>query len=306
MDTPDTSSNSLETEFRIFLSVDIIDSSLHKKVITSNEYGWYTQFKDFFSFFITNIRPSPETLQIWKFLGDEIVFTSKLDKYADVLTYTNDFQKALVTFNKENKNPMRCKGTIWLANFPVYNMRIKPISTVEFDYIGPSIDAGFRLSSFSSERKLVLSVDAAYSLHEALKNQRHDDPSEIKFSTHCEGAHCLKGVYNNELYPVFWIDNYPENHKHKTIDELTLHTEWETEKIITYCREYIKYRDSVCIPFFTKEDIESHKPKNYDDRLQKAEEAMKGVEEDTEEKDMDSTKSQEDVKGNKTAPNFIS
>lgn len=272
---PSLQVDSFTTEFILFLSVDIIDSSLHKKTIASEDYTCYKDFKYFFTFFTTHIASSADAIEVWKFLGDEIIFTSTLKSYNDILKYTQYFQKVLVTFNKDTSRKIKCKGTIWLANLPVYNMRIAPIPDKDPDYIGPSIDAGFRLSSFSDERKLVVSVDVVYAIHTTSDAQRHDDPKIPKFKTCYDGVSKLKGVYNNELYPIFWIDNYPENTKYDMLNSLPSDTVWESKNIIKACGNYIKQDNFMCIPFFNQEEEQQHKPSNYDKRRDNAVDAMK-------------------------------
>lgn len=289
----------LKTQFKIFFSVDIIGSSLHKYVKPSNNYIWYTQFKEFFSFFTTNFMK--DETKVWKFLGDEIIFMSNLTEYNDIINHVQNFQRALVTFNTENTDDLRkmkCRGTIWIANFPVYNVEIRPIPKFSPDYIGPSIDAGFRLSKFSTERNLVLSVDAMYMLHQALENTTgHGDSSKPKFITHYHGAVYLKGVYNNELYPVFWIDNYPSRNRYAIIEELNKNKKRESLEIIKDCRDYISFHTSICIPFFTKEEEEMYKPSGYDKCLEKIKKNMEGKDEKDDRPN--------ELPDNEIKPNFI-
>ncbi len=67
------------------------------------------------------------------------------------------------------------------------------------DFIGPSIDAGFRLSRFARPLQLVVSPALAYYFLKGLK--RTNDFRIVGFES-------LKGVAKGELYPAVW---YHEN-----------------------------------------------------------------------------------------------
>jgi hypothetical protein len=80
------------------------------------------------------------------------------------------------------------------------------------DFIGPSIDTGFRVSALASPRKLALTVDLAMMLAHTVINQPVDEsfPLErIKF--HYNGRVPLKGVLDGSPYPFFWVDTKPSD-----------------------------------------------------------------------------------------------
>lgn len=84
-----------------------------------------------------------------------------------------------------------------------YNQRL--------DFLGPSIDTGFRVSSQASKRKFVLSVDLAWAF--ALLTGNFADNDDYSYPEHWvtrtfryAGRINLKGVLNEEDYPIFWID----------------------------------------------------------------------------------------------------
>jgi len=90
------------------------------------------------------------------------------------------------------------KGTGWLAGFPVMNSVMPGDSVSHFDFLGSSIDIGFRLSRFASPRKFIFSVELAYVLSAPGKL------IENGFRYH--GKEILKGVLANRPYPIFWLD----------------------------------------------------------------------------------------------------
>ena len=92
------------------------------------------------------------------------------------------------------------KGTAWLAGFPVTNMVIE-FPDIGRDYVGPSIDLGFRLAGRATRKKFVISADLALMLVDAVRALRM---SEDDFPIHFSGRESFKGISNE--YPVFWID----------------------------------------------------------------------------------------------------
>lgn len=94
------------------------------------------------------------------------------------------------------------------------------------DFIGQSIDTGFRVSTAASSRKLMLSVELAHML--SMECERLDlDPYRIgafpvrSFTFHYDGRHTLKGVLNGTPYPLIWLDVEPAKRIHVTEDVLS-------------------------------------------------------------------------------------
>lgn len=144
----------------------------------------------------------------WKFSGDEILFWVRLHEYKEAVSHIAAFKKALVSFPerwKRKEVPLRLKATAWVAGFPVTNSEVF-IETGEIrslDFIGPSIDTGFRLTKFSSPQKFVLSADLALMFLDAM--HRTEVPTG-DFHLFYEGSEPLKGVLGGEPYPIVWID----------------------------------------------------------------------------------------------------
>jgi hypothetical protein len=97
------------------------------------------------------------------------------------------------------------------------------------DFIGPSIDAGFRIADGATPSKLVVSVDLALLLLAGT------DPLELYF----EGTQSLHGVLDGRPYPIIW-------HKVATDDgelhdaELKLRGHAaDREKLARYCDAYV-------------------------------------------------------------------
>ena len=75
----------------------------------------------------------------------------------------------------------------------------RPLSaeSEHFDFVGPLIDIGFRLSKFASLRKFVISADLAWLI---------TAQGDAAMPFHYDGRESLKGVLNDQPYPIFWID----------------------------------------------------------------------------------------------------
>jgi len=73
------------------------------------------------------------------------------------------------------------------------------------DYVGPSMDIGFRLSEFSDAYKLAISVDLAYVISSAGINSSFVNYRSEKFQIHYAGRKSIKGLTEGEGYPIFWL-----------------------------------------------------------------------------------------------------
>lgn len=97
--------------------------------------------------------------------------------------------------------------------------------SISQDFIGQSIDTGFRVSTQSSVRRLALSVELAHMLS-LVCAQIEEDNLEIpalvgnQFQFYFDGRQSLKGVMGGVPYPVIWLDAEPERLIHTAEDAL--------------------------------------------------------------------------------------
>ncbi|CAM5315920.1 hypothetical protein [Eoetvoesiella caeni] len=292
---PSSSSDDLEEwekpRLRLFFSADIVGSTAFKQTPKKDEttpgayphwfhvvLGFYHQAEREFSTSWDSYKrsfngndniehwfgPPPE---IWKTVGDEVLFTKDVEHPLQALIAIHAWTEALsgMQAHLRNKHQLDVKSCVWLADFPLRNQEVvlgqsnprvdddysyinqlalkafyegrrgiglqTPESNVGNallrDFIGPSIDTGFRLGAFASPRKMVISVELAHLLAveqgaaEAEPVRHAFGPVSLrKFAFRYAGNHALKGVMGGRPYPIFWLDLDPEDPVHRAEDEI--------------------------------------------------------------------------------------
>ncbi|HWB03296.1 MAG TPA: hypothetical protein VG796_09750 [Verrucomicrobiales bacterium] len=227
----------LTPQLRLFLSVDVVGSTAfkHRKALEGESkpwlkfiHGFYTGFPEICWRRVGEVQagdgPGTQLVKpyLWKALGDELIFSVPLRHPSYTRLYLKAFRLSLIEAIKhwaggERPLPISFKGAAWLAGFPVFNSAVpldvdKPLSaeSEHFDFVGPLIDIGFRLSRFASPRKFVISADIAWLI------TTQGDTAAMKF--YYEGRESLKGVLNDRPYPIFWIDCYEDNNDGNMLD----------------------------------------------------------------------------------------
>lgn len=235
-------------EVRLFSSVDLIGSTALKgkffndpKQYSFGKPHWYTSVGTFYERFLNTLNKAGaekrknKRWELVKGIGDELMLTQLIRTHQDAYVLTKIFRNALRDFNAGG-GELKVKGCVWLAGFPINNAKIalptaKGTATTD-DYLGPSIDVGFRISKFASEHKLVVAVDLALLL-------THKRPSnDLRFGF--GGQVTLKGVLDNKVYPLIWIEAVQENP-----DELAAgYTpgECHVDRLHLYCESFIKQK----------------------------------------------------------------
>lgn len=148
------SSDNKEDKLYIFFSLDICNSTKMK----SDLKNW----KDVVLKLYNSQLPF-KNLQIWKFVGDEVIFCapyqgiSALIELIDIAyNKIDEVGKELTKIAAKPRYKIEVKGTLWFAyiskNDDETNIHIPAIN----DFLGKQIDEGFRISGFSSKGKLLL------------------------------------------------------------------------------------------------------------------------------------------------------
>lgn len=154
----------------------------------------------------------------------------------------NHYRKEL----QQQSPSLDLKASAWLAGFPVNNAEIiirrkgsapanngltneQPVDDFVYenamllekyysdsdrhdliqDFVGPNIDAGFRVSHLASPRKLVMTLDLALLVATGDRTKPHHFKYD-GFVYRYDGRVSLKGVLGGAPYPVFWIDMQAE------------------------------------------------------------------------------------------------
>lgn len=220
-------------EIRLFFSVDIEGSTSFKHSIVGGRSTWGPFFLEFFQSFPPTLAKcetdlaallqmgTSSTFEPWKALGDELVFSKRLSTGFEVYEGLCSAREAIIQGSASlrrhresrassgdiDQYPVHLKGTAWLAGFPIKNMKVPTVraGTVD-DYIGPSIDLGFRLTKMSSPWRMAVSTPLAWM---AAKVQ-HEQSASLKgqmLKWSYLGRQTLKGIEGNRAgYPVFCID----------------------------------------------------------------------------------------------------
>ena len=250
-------------------------------------------------------------MQFWKSNGDELLFTAELTHHKSavnlIVVWLDTLRAYRGSINKEAAEPrLDVKATAWTAGFPVVNTEVVfdrrretseesnalveqyhnrqryydaqatgETAALTLDFIGPSIDTGFRLCSWSSARKMSISVELAYLLSVEEAWRKEDKPRVRPFYS---GAEPLKGVIEGHLYPRFWLEIEPATKLEEAGRLLERTQNQETsgepkaapmEMIGSYCEKFFdEHARFMFLPFIFGASGElGLKNENYEDKL---------------------------------------
>lgn len=219
----------------------------------------------------------------WKSIGDEVLFVKVLGDHRQVATTLKCWFLAVErmrSFLKAENASLDVKCTAWVAGFPYRNREVvigryprkggarvenyykesgnllnaiygkNDTAGLSVDYIGPSIDTGFRLTGFSSSRKMVVSVDIAYII-----SMTSFDGEVERIDLNYDGSHALKGVIGGASYPVFWISMSGSHSLAVREDRLRAQTVANREDVKEYCDAFYQEYSSFTFRPFIKGDV---------------------------------------------------
>lgn len=132
------------------------------------------------------------------------------------------------------------------------------------DFVGPSIDTGFRISGKASPRKMMISVELAHIWAHVLREFDHDGKAiyhhlcKIVFGY--DGRSSLKGVMGGIPYPLFWVDldtANPEKHGLNQAEDLLLsHKELKPKELIDFTGAFIQaHPEYLSEPYILVSDV---------------------------------------------------
>ncbi|MBS5953550.1 MAG: hypothetical protein KIB53_06975 [Paraclostridium bifermentans] len=216
----------------MFISFDIVNSSIYK---SSNYLGWFKVIYALLNHVYDRLVGRIEDIELWRTIGDELVFVVTIYDIKDLATYTQIIYEELIEINKYIKkggvfhlceeknidelieqNPLEMKSTAWIARVAevksnkdlgesitgnisyFYDSRanISSDRKEHREFQGKDIDAGFRIAKENTvARKLSLSLELAYILSQ---------DNSVHKKIHIVGYNRLKGIWNERPYPIIW------------------------------------------------------------------------------------------------------
>ena len=209
------------SEIYLFISFDLVNATEFK----IRNLEWQNTFTNFYNLISKKIKENNSPLKnatIWKYIGDEILFYLKITKQEQLFKFLPFIEKIIkATENKLNSksiyfDPLYIKTTAWIAqvypdNSKIPNNEAKNIKFTTFDkpgykydFLGPDIDLGFRISKYS--RKSIITIDAKlafllYKFKEEIKNEYgYNIEQNLKIISYQK----LKGILRGHYYPIIW------------------------------------------------------------------------------------------------------
>lgn len=224
----------------LFLSCDLVGSTAYKQG-EGRAPGWARQFLEFYRDFpriIGALSRNPNFVdpqfQLWKVVGDEMIFTCVVRTEGDVANAVGIWIMAMRGYEEQTskKDRMQTHGGAFIGTFPGPDSHVfierdpseesaqsqagavemneaakdtYSADTFLFDYLGPSIDTGFRVIAQSTARFFTLSVEVAWAIAEYQDN--NVAPWGIRaLPLDLIEWRELKGVWNARPYPIFAVD----------------------------------------------------------------------------------------------------
>lgn len=219
------------TGFYVFFSFDLVNSTLYK---TQTQEKWPQVFSHFYEYAREKMKGVFPGIELWKYVGDEILFFLKVTEKGSIYNLcqnTLDVQRKLINsiYNNfiDSKGILYIKSTIWSAD--VETIESGNISTfkegnfkkgknlvfyylhehgINFDFLGPDIDIGFRISEYSEKSKMVVGAELAYLLYK--HRAEFEDikyPERIEDQLKIVSFEKLKGIWNGRKYPIIWYSD---------------------------------------------------------------------------------------------------
>lgn len=200
---------------RLFLSVDMVGSTEFKARFSGQESdGWLPIFRTFFTQFPLMMAgqigfaflddPATPAIDVWKVMGDEVLFTADPASADEMTAILLAVLRTMRLYEARHFGdlPLRLKGTAWLAELDGPNIRVEipELSSgagAHFDFIGPDIDLGFRVTKFARPGVMAVSLDVL----EAILASEAGGAAGL----YLLGREALKGVMFGQPYPMVWL-----------------------------------------------------------------------------------------------------
>ncbi len=271
----------LKPRLRLFLSVDLVGSTAMKQ----SQQAWRPVIMNFYRDFDHTIHSqfkafnhgrthTAATPEFWKSNGDEMLYTCELNNLEQAHNTIQIWLAALHEYRSKitsMSDRLDIKSTGWIGLFPIPNAEVffrrgdahRPSGDlndavllqseirdqwyagqnrqdITRDFVGPSIDTGFRLTAWAKPQRFIISVDLAFLLTSSYTAMT--DPLPLHFS----GREALKGVIDNEPYPMIWIPVGGE----KAVDQTVGRHLVDPAVLRSYCEVIIEQHYRFITPLF--------------------------------------------------------
>lgn len=234
------------TDIYIFFSFDLENSTEYKSL---HEDSWPSVFEQFYSVVVREMTTEFPEIKLWKYIGDEVLLNLRIQSQETIFCIppkTFEIVKKLNFYirniGKFSHPMLAIKAATWMAEMTylapgaITQDTAKKYRNLEvilrddsgnsvIDFLGPEIDAGFRLSKYAVRNSLIMSANMAHYLYlnrDQITDKYKYNPEETIKITDYEK---LRGVWNNRGYPlVYYADNwslesqfYYDEHLHSPI-----------------------------------------------------------------------------------------
>jgi hypothetical protein len=205
----------------IFFSFDLVNSTQFK---ASHPEDWPGVVTRFYELVMSELITRLSSAIVWKFVGDEVLFFKEITSQQDLHTALPAAHAALLATTDvlhsnfpSSRELLAVKGTIWIAEarpiqpseaskikLPSRNIVVetgRSPAAMRLDFLGPDIDAAFRISKFALRQRLVVSAELACLLYRERASYAGIE-KELKIVS----FQVLKGVWGGRHYPIVWYE----------------------------------------------------------------------------------------------------
>ena len=223
--------------------------------------------------------------KVWKTIGDEVVFCNRVISHQHLCDCIEAFSESLRVYGntlETGGDGLDVKGAGWTAAFPAPNVTVlidpnRPQSdqTTEddeleaerlpraADFLGNTIDIGFRAAKNAAPDQFVLSVELAYLIAEGV------DRNMLLAKLNYHGRVILKGVLQDRAYPQVSID-VERSHRRRTLrrneQRLTPSPEIDHRDLAVFLQSFMEDTkiELPCLPDAAMEEVHP-RPQSYQD-----------------------------------------
>jgi len=221
-----TVARSARFDVYLFWSFDLVGSTA-LKAKSFETFHWVDVIRDFYHQCEALLqRLGVEDARVWKYIGDEVLFYRRIVQPAQIEDTVRAIFRGLDGYTTELATSTKYAEVVPYVSIKAFAWLVPVMSYVhaagandEFadvagsirgddqiieengriDFLGPNIDAGFRLAQFARKKQLVLSGALAAYLVESRASENNLRIADFA---------ALKGVAGGALYPGIW---YREN-----------------------------------------------------------------------------------------------